>query len=85
MVEKSLKKNRLDLEFHGEAQKANAFLILLTTGSLSFIGTFIWLSKSKFLYFGIITAISILIISIFFYLKSSKRMKTILNEIENLK
>lgn len=41
MDKSELKKNRLDLEYHGEAQKANAFLILLTTGILAFIGTFI--------------------------------------------
>lgn len=81
---RKLKKNRLDLEFQGEAQKANAFLILLTTGILAFLGTFIWLRDSRSFYLGIIITAIASITGWLFYNKSSKRMKEILDEIENL-
>lgn len=84
MDKKQLRKNRLDLEYHGEAQKANAFLILLTTGILAFMGTFIWLSESKFLAIGIIITLMVLSAGIYFYKESNQRMKEILNEIERI-
>lgn len=84
MNKAQLKKNKLDLEYHGEAQKANAFLILLTTGILAFIGTFIWLKDNELFYYGIFIIITVLIIGGLLYWKSSKRMKEILNEIENI-
>lgn len=77
------KKNRLDLEYHGETQKVNAFLILLTTGVLSFIGNFIWVKDGRIYGFFITTIV--IIIGSFFYFRSHKRMKIILYEIENLK
>lgn len=78
-----LRKNRLDLEYNGETQKANAFLILLTTGVLSFIGTFIWLKENKL--YGIIITALIIVIGSLFYWRSYRRMKEILYEVENVK
>ena len=84
MDKEQLKKNRLDLEYHGESQKANAFLILLTTGILAFLGTFIWLNDNNAFYLGIPIALIVSFIGALFYRKSSKRMGEILNEIENV-
>ena len=81
---KQAKKNRLDLEYHGEAQKRNATLILLTTGTLGFIGTFIWLKEKNFLYLGVLIASVIIFFGVQNYRKITKRMKNILTEIENL-
>ncbi len=84
MDKAQLKKNKLDLEYHGEAQKINAFLILLTTGSLAFLGTFVWLKESQLFFSGIGVILVVLILGWVFYNKSSKRMKEILDEIENI-
>ena len=84
MDKKQFKKNRLDLEYHGEAQKVNAFLILLTTGILGFFGTFIWLREKGVFYYGILITIFIFVFGLSFYRKSSKRMKEILDEVEKL-
>ena len=84
MDKTQLRKNRLDLEYHGEAQKANAFLILATTGCLAFFGTFIWLDKTKFFAIGIIITISVLGLAYAFYRKTNQRMKQILIEVEML-
>lgn len=83
MDKSQLKKNRLDLEYHGESQKANAWLLLLTTGVLSFLGTFIWLEGRVF-YYGCIIALIAFIIGGLFYFKCSQRMKQILEEIESI-
>lgn len=79
-----LKKNKLDLEYHGEAQKMNAFLILLTTGLIGFIASFIWLVNTKMFYTGVFLTFLILFIGLILYKKTSKRMKEILTEIEKL-
>lgn len=84
MNKQQLKKNRMDLEFHGEAQKANAFLILLTTGLLGFVGTFIWLSNTDSFYLGLALTLIFSLIGGFFYMKSSRRMNDILKEIESM-
>lgn len=84
MEKQQLRKNRLDLEFHGEAQKTNAYLILLTTGILGFAGTFIWLKDAKFFYLGIVMMLLVSGLGVSFYQKSSQRMKEILDEIEQL-
>lgn len=82
MDKQQLIKNRLDLEYHGEAQKTNAYLILLTTGILGFLGTFIWLKENKV--FGFVVTILILVIGGFLYKRSNDRMKEILEEIEKI-
>lgn len=79
MDKQQLIKNKLDLEYHGEAQKANAFLILLTTGILGFVSSFIWLKENKLV--GITITSIILFFGLVFYIKSTKRMKKILEEI----
>ena len=81
--EEQLKKNKLDLEYHSETQKANALLILLTTGILAFFGTFVWLKNNQF-YYGLSITLAVSIIGFKFYKKSSKRMKEILDEIEKV-
>ena len=84
MEKAQLKKNRLDLEYHGEVQKANAFLILLTTGVLGFLGTFIWLNNTLFFLYGTGATMVLFSIGFVFYKKRLKRMKEILDEIEQL-
>ena len=84
MEKAQLRKNRLDLEFHGESQKTNAYLILLTTGVLGFVGTFIWLKDGEAFYAGIIITFLVVVIGSLFYWRSSQRMNEILREIENL-
>lgn len=81
---KQIRKNRLDLEYHGESQKANAFLILLTTGILAFLGTFIWLLGEESFYFGLTITVVIFIIGASLYTKSSNRMNEILEELDEL-
>ena len=82
MNEQELKKNKLDLEYNHELQKANVFLILITTGVLGFIGTFVWIRK--YLLFGFVLAGLIMIIGISLYLKTVSKMKQILFQIENI-
>jgi len=84
MEKVQLRKNRLDLEYHGETQKINAYLILLTTGVLGFVGTFIWLKDGEAFYAGIIITFLVVVIGSLFYWRSSQRMNEILREIENL-
>ena len=79
-----LRKNKLDLEYHGESQKANAYLILITTGVLAFIGTFIWITEDPFFYLGFFITVFISLLGFWFYRRSIKRMKYILREIENI-
>ena len=84
MEKVQLRKNRLDLEFHGETQKVNAYLILLTTGVLGFTGTFIWIKDGEAFYAGIIMTFLVVVVGFLFYWQSSQRMKEILDEIEYL-
>ena len=83
MNKRELKKNRFDLEFNFESQKANAVLILLTTGILGFVGNFIFIEGTSFI-LGIGVLSFIIIFGIYLYYKISKKMRNILNEIENL-
>ena len=84
MDKQEIRKNKLDLEYHSESQKMNAILVLITTGILGFIGSFIWLLNKDYFIYGIMLTLSILIISYVFYRKVCKRMNFILNQIENL-
>lgn len=84
MDKSQLYKNCLDLEFHGESQKANAFLILLTTGILGFLGTFLWLKEKQLFLIGILIASIVVALGILFYTKSSRRMKEIIGEIKEI-
>lgn len=81
---KQAKKNRLDLEYHGESQKRNAMLILLTTGILGFIGIFVWLGKTSLFYYGAFIIILAATLGFLGYRKTTKRMKEILLEIEDI-
>ncbi len=83
MEKQELKKNRLDLEYHHESQKANTFLILLTSGTIGFIGTFIWLNNSFFMTGAVITLL-VTAIGFIAYILSLNRMREILSEIENI-
>ena len=80
-----LKKNKLDLEYHGESQKANVFLTLLTIGLLTFFGNLIFLKNNPLFNLGLSITFIITIFSLILYNKKSKRMREILIEIENLK
>lgn len=84
MNKRELKKERLDLEYHGETQSANAFLILLTTGILGFMGTFMWRMEHKLFLYGVAITLTVSLIGSFLYRRSVKRMKDILDEIENI-
>ena len=82
MDKKQLQKNVLDLKYQFESQKINAILIICSVGILAFIGTFIWYRER--LYFGIGISIIVILVSIFFYIKTKKRMSEILESIEKL-
>ncbi len=84
MEKAQLRKNRLDLEYHGEAQKINAYLILLTTGMLGFLGNFIWLKDKQIFYIGIFITLFLLTAGLMLYRKSMRKMRKILDEIEQL-
>ncbi len=84
MEKAQLRKNRLDLEYHGETQKANALLILLTTGILGFLGTFVWLNNTLYFLYGIGATLILFSVGFVFYHKKLKRMRQILDEIEKL-
>lgn len=85
MNRQELKKNRLDLEYHGEAQKRNAFLILLTTGLVGFIGTFIWLRDTNLFLIGVAIALAIFGFGYVLYINTSRKMKEILEAVENIR
>ncbi|MEK6948072.1 MAG: hypothetical protein AABX19_02400 [Nanoarchaeota archaeon] len=84
MDKQELTKNKLDLEYHSESQKMNAILVLITTGILGFVGSFIWLLNKDYFVYGRILTFFILIISYISYRKVCRRMKSILFRIENL-
>ena len=84
MDKQELKKNKLDLEYSSESQKMNSILVLLTTGVLGFVGSFIWLLNKNYFVYGIVLTFSILVVSYIFYKKVCKRMNSILIQIENL-
>ena len=82
MDKKQIKKNVLDLRYQFESQKINAILIICSVGILAFIGTFIWYRER--LYFGIGISIMVVLISIFLYVRTKRKMQNILIDIENL-
>jgi len=63
-------------------QKINAILIMGSVGIISFIGTFIWYKER--LFFGLFISLIIIAVSFLFYSRTKRRMKKILQEIENL-
>ena len=79
-----LRKNKLDLEYHSESQRANIFLSLLSIGLLAFIGNFVFLKDSKLFNFGLFITLSIFLYALITYNKKSKRLKEILQEIGEL-
>ena len=79
---KSLKKNKLDLEYHKYTQLLNGTFIFATTGLLGFIASFIW-TPTK-LVVGLIISLIILILSYYSYIKVNKKLNLIIQEIENL-
>ena len=82
-TKKQLRKNRLDLEYHGEAQKLNAYLILLTTGIFGFLGSVLLMPKDR-MFFGIAVTFLIAMVGAIFYYKSSMKMQQILEDVEKL-
>jgi len=82
MSSKDLQKNILDLEYRFELQKINAILIFCTVGILAFVGSFIWYRER--LSFGLGILAFVIIVSIFFYILTRRRINFILRNIRNL-
>lgn len=82
MNKKHLQKNVLDLKYQFESQKINAILVICSVGILAFIGTFMWYKDR--LFFGTAISTIVILISIFFYVKTKRKMNKILENIENL-
>jgi len=84
MKKKEIKKNKLDLEFHKNTQILNAVFIFLTTGILGFVGSFIFLEENNKILLGAGLSVVILVIGYWLYKKINKRLREILDKIENL-
>ncbi len=81
MDKTELKKNKLDLEYKFESQKALLFLTVGTISLLGFVATMMSIGKYT------ITAILgfvILIISLVLYKRKEKKLKNLLKKIEKL-
>ncbi|HIH25964.1 hypothetical protein J4476_00505 [Candidatus Woesearchaeota archaeon] len=76
-----LKKNRLDMEYKFESQKA---IILYTLGTITLITFLVTMIIQKYYLLGIIGFIIISISSRIFYIKIKNKLDDILNKIENL-
>ena len=76
-----LKKNRLDMEYKFESQKA---IILYTLGTITLITFLVTMIIQKYYLLGIIGFIIISISSRIFYIKIKNKLDDIHNKIENL-
>ncbi|HLC85903.1 MAG TPA: hypothetical protein VJG30_01290 [Candidatus Nanoarchaeia archaeon] len=76
-----LKKNRLDMEYTFEEQKA---IILYTIGTITLITFLTAMIAQKYYIIASVGFLIILIISRIFYAKTRKRLYKILYDIENL-
>lgn len=83
-MKKAIKKNKLDLEYHKYIQIFNSFYILLTTGVLGFIGSFIFLDEGNKLFIGFGISALVVIIGIISIKRINKKLELILNEINDL-
>lgn len=83
-MNKQLKKNKLDLEYHKNTQILNAVFIFLTTGILGFMGSFIFLGERNKLLLGMGISSIIIILGFFIYKKINKKLEYILKEIEKI-
>lgn len=83
-MNKQIKKNKLDLEYHKYTQILNAVFIFLTTGILGFIGSFIFLGETNKLLLGIVISAIIIIIGFLIYRKVNKKLEEILREVEKI-
>lgn len=81
MEKQELKKNRLDMEYKFEAQKANIYLTLGTITSLGFVGIMV---AQKMLVFGMTLSSSVIFYAYLMYRQSKSRMDYILSQIEGL-
>lgn len=77
----SLKKNRLDIEYKFESQKA---ILFLTFGTITMLGFITGLIIQKYYMLAGISAFIISGISYYFYAKKQKKLNEILNNIEKL-
>ncbi len=84
MNKKEFIKNKLDLEYHSLSLESGIYLTLSTLGILSFISSFIFLKDNNSLTIGLILAFIVFSVALVLYQRRYKRMKSILNEIENL-
>ncbi len=77
-----IEKNCLDLEYKRQLQIMNALIILMTTGAVTFIGTFIW--KRDLLLMGSFLTMGILMICFFTYQRVNNNLQEITEAIQRL-
>lgn len=82
MRRRESEKNILDLKYQFQMQKIHAALTMLTIGVLSFIGTFMWYSSR--LFFGFSISLLIIVLSLFYYVKTKRQLIMILKDIRKL-
>ena len=83
-MNQQIKKNKLDLEHNKYTQILNAVFIFLTTGILSFAGSFIFLEDKNKLAIGVSISVLLLIVGYAIYKKINSKLNKIIKEIENL-
>ncbi len=76
-----LKKNRLDLEYKFESQKA---LIFLTFGTITLLGFLTTIIIQKFYILAIVLGFVILVSAIILYRRTKKKLNELLQRIEDL-
>jgi len=60
-------------------EEMRAALTMLTVGTVSFIGTFVWYSER--ILFGILISIVVILISLFFYTNTKKKVISLIKEL----
>ncbi len=83
MERQHIEKNRLDLAYHRQLQILNGVIILGTTGLISFIGTFVW--KPELILQGMLLTAFIAFISLMVYFNVDNRLRSISEELGQLK
>ncbi|MFH1211351.1 MAG: hypothetical protein V1659_00295 [Candidatus Woesearchaeota archaeon] len=81
MKKRELKKNRLDIEYKYESQKAILYLSFCTVSIIGFLG---YMISRGLIAIGIPVAVALFFISFVFYKQTKKKMDTILSKIERL-
>ena len=81
LTQRDIQKNKIDMRYRAEMQKANIFL---TLGTVTLIGFIAGMLISKNYLVGSVSSFIIFIISMILYKKSKNRMNEILNELDGL-